>query len=165
MQGLGLGLNKRNNKKSFILNKCESLDDITLFGCSGLVDTTNKMIGNSSIELTKNAVLTGYFIIDVVCVADLNTYNSLKFRFYVANNANIASISALFFTTIPFDYAINYLHFSVPVSGWNIFDIPFSTFTKNGTANWSTVKSLRLTINLLINNATEKVNLDQIEIK
>lgn len=165
MQGFGLGLNKKNNKKSFILDKCDNLDNLTLYGCTGLVDTTNKMVGNASIELTKNNAIVGYFMTDVICVENLSNYNSLKFRFYVANNTNIASISAMFFTTNPFDYGVNYLKFLVPINGWNIFDVLFSTFIKNGAANWSTVKGLRFTVNLLIDNATEKVNFDQIEIK
>lgn len=165
MQGLGLGINKKKIKNSFILSKCENIGDLTLQGCTCSLDTINKMVGNASIELTKNALIVGYFMADVVCVDDLSNYFSLKFRFYVANNANIASISALFFTTIPFNYGVNYVTFLLPVNGWNTFEIPLNTFTKNGAADWKTIKGLRFTINLAIDNATEKVNFDQIEIK
>lgn len=155
------------NKQStnLILADCEELTDLTLQGCTGLIDTTNKASGTSSIELTKNAEIVGYFIADVGCVYDLSNYTSLKFRFYVEDNSNIASISALFFTTSPFDYGVNFVKYETVSSGWNVIEVLFADFTANGAADWSTVKGLRFIVNLLVNNASEKVNFDLIEIK
>jgi hypothetical protein len=165
MLGLGLGINKFQKKRGLLLAECDDIGDLTLQGCTGVIDESNKVSGNSSIEITKNADIVGYFLVDIPCVYDLTKYKSLKFRFYTADNSNIASISSLFFTTDPFDYGITFVKFDVPVSGWNTIDILFADFIVNGAANWATVKGLRFTINLVVNNATEKVNFDRIEIK
>jgi hypothetical protein len=167
MLGLGLGFLKGGGvmQKRITLAECDNIGDLTLQGCTGVVDSVKKLSGASSIELTKNADIAGYFIADVACVYDLSKYKRLKFRFYVADNSNIASISALFFTTTPFDYGVNFLKFEIPVSGWNVFDVLFTDFAVNGAADWATVKGLRFTVNLLVDNATEKVNFDLVEIK
>lgn len=163
--GLGLGLNKGTMlKKGITLAECDIIGDLTLQGCTGVIDSVKKLSGASSIELTKTAAIVGYFIADASCVYDLSKYKRLKFRFYTANNSNIASISALFFTTTPFDYGINFLKFESPSNGWNVFDILFTDFIVNGAADWATVKGLRFTVNLLVDNVTEKVNFDRIEI-
>jgi hypothetical protein len=150
---------------SLVLAECEELADLTLQGCVGELDTTNKASGTSSIEITKNAEIIGYFIADVGCVYDLSAYTSLKFRFYVEDNSNIASLSALFFTTEPFDYGINFVKYEAVSSGWNVIEVLFADFITNGAADWSTVKGLRFTVNLIVNNANEKVSFDLIEIK
>jgi hypothetical protein len=163
--GLGLGLNKTILKKGILLAECDDIGDLTLQGCDSVLDISNKVSGSASIELTKNAGIVGYFIADVVCVYDLLKYKSLKFRFYVADNSNIASISALFFTTTPFDYGINFLKFEFPASGWNTFNMLFADFATTGAADWETVKGLRFSVNLTADNAAEKVSFDRIEIK
>jgi len=167
MISLGLLINsssKMNFKKSLLLSECDNLEDLTLQGCDGVLDTENKVSGNASIELTKNGDISGFFIADVACVYDLSKYERLRFRFYTADNANIASVSALFFTTIPFSYDVNFLKFKDVESGWNTINIMLSDFQATGEANWQTVKGLRFTINLHTNNITEKVNFDRIEI-
>ena len=156
---------KNKVSNNLILAECDILTDLTLQGCAGIIDSINKAAGTSSIELTKNADIAGYFIADVACVYDLSGYTSLKFRFYVADNSNIASIAALFFTTTPFDYGINFVKYEAVNSGWNVIEVLFDDFAITGAANWSTVKGLRFIVNLLVDNATEKVSFDRIEIK
>lgn len=166
MLGLGIGSHKYAGLKrnKITLARCDNIGDLTLQGCAGVVDTVKKVDGVASIELTKNADIAGYFIADADCIYDLSAYTSLKFSFYIANNSNIASISALFFTTDPFDYGINFVKYEAVSNGWNEFNILFADFTVNGAANWATVKGLRFIVNLLVDNATEKVNFDLIEI-
>jgi hypothetical protein len=149
---------------NLVLAECDDIGDLTLQGCVGGLDLVNKVSGTSSIKLTKNADIVGYFIADASCVYDLSSYTKLKFRFYVANNSNIASVAALFFTTTPFDFGINFVKYEAVVSGWNMIEVAFADFTTNGAANWATVKGLRFIINLIADNNTEVVNFDKVEV-
>jgi hypothetical protein len=147
-----------------LLAECDDVGDLALQGCTGALDLVNKASGVSSIKLTKNADLSGYFIANVNCEYNLTNYTKLKFRFYVANNANIASISALFFTTFPFNYDVYFVKYEAVSSGWNLKELLLSDFTINGAANWETVKGLMFVVSLITDNATEEVNFDKIEI-
>lgn len=163
---LGLGLKIKNKiKTSLLINSMESLDGVDTYSCDGEVDSENKSIGQASIKFVKNSDYAGYFVIDIDCVEDLSKYTSLRFRFYTANRSNIATVSALFFTTAPFSYDTNFLKFiTISENGWSTIDVLFADFVATGEANWETVKGLRITINLLVDNASESINLDKIEV-
>jgi len=169
MLGFGNIINKNSLKplQDIIIADCESITDFDyIYSCTKALDTVKKVAGNSSIEFTKNGAVAGYFTMDITRSLNLSRYTSLKYSLYTLDKSNIASISSTLFTTSPYDYGHSYVYFVgwEIVNGWNTFTIPFSSFTKTGIEDLSSIKAIRFTVNLLVDNITEKINFDDIQI-
>lgn len=170
-QGLGFGLNKTNyiaGLEDILIAECDNVNDFTdIYSCAKQLDIVNKNSGTGSIKLTKNSDIVGYFTADIAGLSlDLSKHTSFEYQFYTADKSNIATVSTTIFTTIPFDYGISFIHFAgwEIVNGWNVFTIPFSSFTKHGAANLATTKAIRFTVNLIADNNTEVVNFDRVRV-
>ncbi len=167
--GLGLGVNNGliSGLKDILLAECDNVSDFDyVYSCDKVLDEVNKQSGTGSLKFTKNNTIAGYFSIGITRNLDLSKYSSFKYLFYVANKSNIASVSTTLFTTFPYSYDhayVNFMGWQIN-NGWNSFDIPFGDFVKTGAETLTTVKAVRFTINLTVDNQTEVVNFDRVEV-
>ena len=168
MLGLNKSIKNKSTLKDIILAECNNINDFdTIYSCTKELDTTNKLYGTGSIKFVKNGDIVGYFTADIEKAYNLLKYNSINLSIYTADKSNIASISITLFTTTPYSYDHAYIYFIgwQLVNGWNTFNIPFSEFTKYGSESLDTVKCIRITTNLTVDNQTETINLDRILFK
>ena len=154
-------------KLKLLLSECDNTDDFDfIYSCAKALDAVNKTSGTASIKLTKNADAVGYFLADITRNLDLSKYVGIKYSFYVANKSNITTVGVILFTTSDKSYDESFRHYVgwQIVNGWNTFSINFADFDKYGTGNLRDIKAIRLLISLLVDNATEVVNFDLIEL-
>lgn len=154
------------------LTDCEVLADIDILSCTKSLDSTNKIDKDYSIQLVKTADVANYFTATLTKAVDFSKYRDFIFSFYTANKSNIATVSIVLFTTSPFDYGSCYTKFIAVAdmaNGWNIFRNPIiesaSDFVKAGVNDFSTVEGIRITVNIVVDNATETVNIDRFYLK
>lgn len=170
MLGLKSNIINHNNinlLQNLEIANCNNLSDFDyIYSCTKVLDTVNKVAGTGSLKFTKTGDVAGYFTFDITGNLYLAKHKSLKYSLYTLDKSNIASISTTLFTTSPYDYNHSYVYFVgwEIVNGWNTFTIPFSSFIKTGDETLATVKAIRFTVNLLIDNITEQVNIDDINI-
>jgi hypothetical protein len=167
---LGLGISRRTKKSglsSILLAECDNVNDFDyIYSCDKTLVTNNKLFGNGSLQFIKNSDVAGYFTLDITKNLNLSKHTSLKYSVYSANKSNIASISTTLFTSTPYSYEHAFVYFVgwQLVNGWNTFNIPFTEFTKYGDETLSTVKAVRFTVNLTVDNQTETVNFDRVQV-
>ena len=148
------------------ITDCERVGDLDfVYSCVAAL-STNFAQGKTSIQLTKNGVVEGYFVADITKTYNLSKYKYFKYRFYTADKSNLASVSVVLFTTAVYSYDHCYIYYASAelVNGWNELIIAFSDFTKYGSENLAEVKAIRFTVNLVVNNETEVVNFDLVEV-
>ncbi len=151
--------------KKLLLSECDVVADLDLYSCAGSLENTIKLYGASSIKLVKDNTVAGYFLASITRKVDLTKYKNLIFSFYTPNNANLASIGVVLFTSTPFDYGNTYIKYITTIAtGWNTFKIPLvpADFIIAGLPTLADVEGIRFIINITVDNATETVYFDKI---
>lgn len=169
MLGLGLGVNRNTYKKEsgpILIAECDTVDDFDyIYGCAKALDTGKKESGTGSIELTKNGDAEGFFVADVTGDLNLSALTTFKYRFYVADKSNIATVGAVLFTTAGKSYDESYRYYVgwQIQNGWNTFEIALADFDKYGSGSLAGIKAVRMLVSITVDNETEVVNFDRIE--
>lgn len=154
------------NKKSLVITTCEKLTDFDYKIACAIELSTNAKVGAYSLKCTKNGEASGFLLVDVWKKFNFSTFKTFKYRFYSENKANIASVATVLFTANPYSYDNCYIYYAGVeiVNGWSVVSLPLTSFIKSGVGNLASIEGVRFVVNLLVNNETEVVHFDKVEV-